>query len=84
MFEMFTKKVHMNDGLTEDYLFYKNVAGKPDALKRTLMSQALMIWTLNIKNTKTGETLDRKTHSVYASVLMKLTSKGPECSFLVL
>ncbi|VEU43186.1 unnamed protein product [Pseudo-nitzschia multistriata] len=51
MYEMFTKKVPTNDGLTEDYLFYKNVGGKLNALKKTLMNQALMIWTLNIKNT---------------------------------
>ena len=73
MFEMFTKKVPMNDGLAEEYLFCKNVAGKPDALKKTKMNKALMIcWTLNIKNTKTREALDTNTHSVYVWVLFSL------------
>ena len=70
MCEMFTKKVPMNDQLTEDCLFYKSVGGKLDALKKTLMNQeALIIWTLNIKNAKIQDPLDTNTHSVYVHVL---------------
>ena len=59
----------MADGLTEDYLFYQSVGGKLGPLKKTLMNQALMIWTLNIKNTKIGEPLNTNTHSLYIRVL---------------
>eukprot|EP00536_Pseudo-nitzschia_multiseries_P001308 jgi/Psemu1/3015/gm1.3015_g len=66
LYEMFTKKEVMNDGLTLlDYLFYKTVSGKPNKQSNTIMDQALKIWTTHVTNLKTGKPLDFETHQVY-------------------
>eukprot|EP00536_Pseudo-nitzschia_multiseries_P012528 jgi/Psemu1/32375/gm1.32375_g len=50
--EMFTKEVRMKNHLEVDYLFYYNVSGPRNMHKRTILDQALKIWTTRIANAK--------------------------------
>eukprot|EP00536_Pseudo-nitzschia_multiseries_P011062 jgi/Psemu1/27741/gm1.27741_g len=47
--EMLTKKVIMKYGIREDYLFYYHISGAKGLQSKTLVDQALKIWTTNIK-----------------------------------
>eukprot|EP00536_Pseudo-nitzschia_multiseries_P015398 jgi/Psemu1/42406/gm1.42406_g len=48
--EMFTKEARMKNHLEVDYLFHYNVSGPPNMHKRTILDQALKIWTTRIAN----------------------------------
>eukprot|EP00536_Pseudo-nitzschia_multiseries_P010095 jgi/Psemu1/24958/gm1.24958_g len=63
--EMFTNEVRMKKHLEVDYLFYYNVSSRPNMHKRTILDQALKIWTTRIANAKDGKPLNTTTHGVY-------------------
>eukprot|EP00536_Pseudo-nitzschia_multiseries_P018949 jgi/Psemu1/58178/gm1.58178_g len=67
--EMFTKEVRMKNHLDVDYLFYYNVSGPRNMHKRTILDQALKIWTTRIANAKDGKPLNTTTHGVYVRQL---------------
>eukprot|EP00536_Pseudo-nitzschia_multiseries_P007306 jgi/Psemu1/17621/gm1.17621_g len=67
--EMFTKEVRMKNHLEVDYLFYYNISGPPNMHKRTILDQALKIWTTRIANAKDGKPLNTTTHGVYVQQL---------------
>eukprot|EP00536_Pseudo-nitzschia_multiseries_P004192 jgi/Psemu1/9450/gm1.9450_g len=67
--EMFTKKVTMKDGIREDYLFYYHVSGAKSLQSKTLVDQAMKIWTTNIKNLVSGDPLNFKSHHTYSRQL---------------
>eukprot|EP00536_Pseudo-nitzschia_multiseries_P012887 jgi/Psemu1/33371/gm1.33371_g len=67
--EMFTKKVTMKDGIREDYLFYYHVSGAKSLQSKTLVNQAIKIWTTNIKNLVSGDPLNFKSHHMYSRQL---------------
>eukprot|EP00536_Pseudo-nitzschia_multiseries_P014517 jgi/Psemu1/39025/gm1.39025_g len=67
--EMFTKKVTMKDGIQEDYLFYYHVSGAKSLQSKTLVNQAMKIWTTNIKNLVSGDPLNFKSHHTYSHQL---------------
>ena len=73
--EMFTKKVLMHNGIQEDYLFYYNVSGVKDFGKQMILNQALNIWTISIRNKKTGQPIDTSTHSTYIKNLFSSFGK---------
>eukprot|EP00536_Pseudo-nitzschia_multiseries_P013566 jgi/Psemu1/35624/gm1.35624_g len=66
---MFTKKVTMKDGIQEDYLFYYHVSGAKSLQSKTLVDQAMKIWTTNIKNLVSGDPLNFKSHHTYSRQL---------------
>eukprot|EP00536_Pseudo-nitzschia_multiseries_P015471 jgi/Psemu1/42729/gm1.42729_g len=67
--EMITKEVRMKNHLEVDYLFYYNISGPPNMHKRTILDQALKIWTTRIANDKDGKPLNTTTHGVYVRQL---------------
>eukprot|EP00536_Pseudo-nitzschia_multiseries_P008483 jgi/Psemu1/20520/gm1.20520_g len=83
LYEMFTKKELLNDGLTVDYLFYeRTVSGKPNKQSKTIMDQALKIWTTHVTNLKNGKPLDFETHQVYIRKLVSVFhSKGVKYTY---
>eukprot|EP00536_Pseudo-nitzschia_multiseries_P004685 jgi/Psemu1/10541/gm1.10541_g len=83
------KKVTMKDGIREDYLFYYHVSGAKSLQSKTLVDQAMKIWTTNIKNLVSEDPLNFKSHHTYSRQLFsafdllgvpcnegKLTHKG--------
>eukprot|EP00536_Pseudo-nitzschia_multiseries_P009149 jgi/Psemu1/22471/gm1.22471_g len=60
--QMFTKKELMNDNLTEGYLFHKTVSRKPNKQSKSIVDQALKIWTTHLTNLQNGKLLDFKMH----------------------
>eukprot|EP00536_Pseudo-nitzschia_multiseries_P013479 jgi/Psemu1/35284/gm1.35284_g len=70
--EMFTKKVTMKDGIREDYLFYYHVSGAKSLQSKTLVDQAMKIWTTNIKNLVSRDPLNFKSHHTYSHQLFSV------------
>eukprot|EP00536_Pseudo-nitzschia_multiseries_P014753 jgi/Psemu1/40071/gm1.40071_g len=59
----------MKDGIREDYLFYYHVSGAKSLQSKTLVDQAMKIWTTNIKNLVSGDPLNFKSHHTYSRQL---------------
>ena len=64
--------VWMDDGLTSDRRLYSTLRGNKTAVKKTILNQALNIWTMKIENLKKpGVPLDANSHEQQVKYLFR-------------